>query len=45
VEGNCDQIYVSEVELFPAVPFHAKVMEVIEKRWRYGYGYDSGAGF
>jgi len=38
VEGACDRVYVSEVELFPAVPFGPDTMGAIEQRWRYGYG-------
>jgi len=40
VEGPCKKVYVSEVELFPAVPFAPKTMVAIEQRWRYGYGFD-----
>jgi len=39
IEGLCDEVYVSELELFPAVPFEPKTMAAIEQRWRYGYGY------
>jgi len=37
VEGVCDNLYVSEVELFPAVPFSPKTMSSIERRWIRGY--------
>lgn len=38
VEDVCDSLYVSEVELFPAVPFTPKTMQHIERRWKRGYG-------
>lgn len=38
VEGDCERIFVSEVELFPAVPFTPSVMWTIEDRWKHGYG-------
>lgn len=41
VEGDCDRVYVSEVELFPAVPFSERVMRMIERKWIYGYGVDN----
>eukprot|EP00928_Gymnodinium_smaydae_P027010 TRINITY_DN21030_c0_g1_i2.p1 TRINITY_DN21030_c0_g1~~TRINITY_DN21030_c0_g1_i2.p1 ORF type:complete len:833 (-),score=83.78 TRINITY_DN21030_c0_g1_i2:35-2533(-) len=40
VNGQCDEVYVSEVELFPAVPFAPIALDSIERRWRYGYGFD-----
>lgn len=38
VEGNCEAIFVSEAELFPAVPFPPRTMEALERSWRRGYG-------
>merc|ERR1711924_500972 len=40
IEGLCERYYVSEVELSPAIPFPPASMDIIERRWRYGYGID-----
>ncbi|CAE7377523.1 DIP13 [Symbiodinium natans] len=37
VEDKCDKYYVSEVELFPAVPLGTNAMIALERRWRHGY--------
>ena len=40
VSGACEDLFISEVELFPAVPLSARGREVVAARWRYGYGVD-----
>ncbi|CAE6914509.1 unnamed protein product [Symbiodinium natans] len=37
VEGNCDGLYVSEVELFPASDFSPFLKAAVAARWRQGY--------
>ncbi|CAJ1364199.1 unnamed protein product [Effrenium voratum] len=38
VQGNCEALYVSEVELFPASDFSPALKEAVAQRWRSGYG-------
>lgn len=43
VRGECT-LFVSEVELYPAMPFSPHVQELLAERWRYGYGTDPEPG-
>jgi len=38
IEGSCDAVYVSEVELYPASDFSADLKAAVAARWRWGYG-------
>ena len=40
VKGDCSDLFVSEVELYPAVPFSEEAKQLVAARWRYGYGFD-----
>lgn len=39
VEGKCDALYVSEVELFPASDFSPDLKVEVARHWVKGYGY------
>merc|ERR1711871_756743 len=36
--GTCEELYVSECELFPSVMFPFEVRQFLRNRWLYGYG-------
>lgn len=38
VSGDCEALYVSEVELFPASDFSQVLKDAVAHRWRRGYG-------
>jgi len=39
VQGQCEAMYVSEVELFPASDFSPELKDIVAQRWRGGYGF------
>jgi len=39
VNGRCEGLYVSEVELFPASDFDPALKSIVADRWRAGYGF------
>jgi len=39
IHGRCENLYVSEVELFPASDFSSQLKEHIAEQWRRGYGF------
>mmetsp|Transcript_126378 Transcript_126378/g.219012 ORF Transcript_126378/g.219012 Transcript_126378/m.219012 type:complete len:596 (-) Transcript_126378:170-1957(-) len=39
VHGRCEDVFVSEVELFPASDFSPELKAKVAERWRWGYGF------
>eukprot|EP00434_Breviolum_minutum_P014308 symbB.v1.2.012616.t1/scaffold874.1/size155782/10 len=43
VSGDCENLFVSEVELFPASDFSQILKDAVAERWRRGYGLENFA--
>merc|ERR1712118_85473 len=41
VRGECEDIYVSECDVFPGCPLPFKIRQLLRDRWLYGYGIQS----
>lgn len=39
IDGQCDGLYISELELFPASEFDFYLRQEVASRWRRGYGF------